>query len=238
MNKSKNIACLIKKEIETGKWKEGEKLPSEAELCKIYSASRTSIRDAINTLAVKGDIVTYRGKGSFVNKKDNSTINTEFWLKGQNIGRIDLFEFRRVFEVESVSLAAQRADESIIEQLKKSVVCMQYAKTAESAIEQDMIFHFLISEATQNIIMQEIFNMMRPAYHKMFSENVALRGVDGYKEHLLILSAIESRNPDQARTYMADHLNKSMMQNTVDAYMNIVETKSQGTMTLFNKGKD
>lgn len=218
MIKSKNVASLIKKEIEGGKWKDGDKIPSESELCKTYNVSRTSIRSAMNTLAVAGVIVTYQGKGSFVKKREELPVGAHLLLEGQHAGR-DLFEFRRIFEVEAAALAAQRADESIIERMKKSVVGMQQAKTVSDAVEHDMVFHSLISEATQNIIMQKTFNMMRPAYHEMFSQNVALRGIEGYKEHLLILSAIVSRNPEQAKNYMADHLNKSMMQNTVDSYM-------------------
>ena len=60
----------------------------------------------------------------------------------------------------------------------------------------------------------------------MFYENVTRRGNDGYKEHLQILSAIASRNPSQARIFMTEHLNKSMMQNTVESYMQIAGEES------------
>ena len=43
--------------------------------------------------------------------------------------------------------------------------------------------------------------------------------VDHFANGLEGLSAIESRNPEIARRYMVEHLNSSMMQNTVAAYM-------------------
>lgn len=219
MTKSEQVAEVLKDEIKSGKLKPGEKLPSEAELCNRYNVSRTSIRSAINTLAGEGLICTYHGKGSFVNDYIDSLTNSQFIFSKLSVSRIDMFEFRRMFEAESAALAAIRADEKAIHMLKNSIINMQAANTAKEAAEQDMNFHYIIAQATQNSIMPEVFDMLRPAYNKMFYENINLRGNEGYKEHLQILSAIESRNPDIARRYMVEHLNSSMMQNTVATYM-------------------
>ena len=45
---------------------EGEIIPSEAELCKLYSASRITIRKAIEGLVQQGFLVRIQGKGTFV----------------------------------------------------------------------------------------------------------------------------------------------------------------------------
>ena len=176
------------------------------------------MRSAMRTLAAEGAIDTYQGRGSFVSK-DISLNHSQLAFSNIQVSRIDMFEFRRMFEAESAAMAAARADESIVERLKKSVVEMQNAGSPREAVERDMDFHYFIAAATKNAIMTEVFNMLRPAYRKMFFENVAIRGNEGYKEHLQIISAIESRSPEAARKYMAEHLNNSMMQNTVAAYM-------------------
>lgn len=219
MTKGELVAEALKKEIASGRIKPGDKLPSEAELCSLYNVSRTSVRSAIHTLAAEGAINTYHGKGSFVSK--DIAFNRS-WLDFSNmrVSRIDMFEFRRMFETETAALAAARADEDIVERLKDNVAEMQRSGSPQDAVDRDTEFHYLIAEATKNSVMTEVFNMLRPTYRRMFFENVAIRGNDGYKEHLQIISAIESRNPEAARKYMAEHLNNSMMQNTVAIYMN------------------
>jgi GntR family transcriptional regulator len=51
----------------TGNEWEDLKIPSEAELCKLYSVSRITVRQALSELENEGYIVKYRGKGSFIN---------------------------------------------------------------------------------------------------------------------------------------------------------------------------
>ena len=53
-------------QITTGKWKPGEKIPSENELTSIMGVSRISVREAIQKLAAMDLVETYRGKGTFV----------------------------------------------------------------------------------------------------------------------------------------------------------------------------
>lgn len=55
--------------IERGQWKEGEKIPSEAELMDRFSASRMTVHRAVKELAAEGVIYRRRGSGSFVAKR-------------------------------------------------------------------------------------------------------------------------------------------------------------------------
>lgn len=52
--------------IKSGKWKSGEKLPSEGELSKTLQVGRVSVRSALQRLQALGYIETVRAKGSFV----------------------------------------------------------------------------------------------------------------------------------------------------------------------------
>lgn len=62
------IENIIKK-IEHGDYKEDEKLPSEREFCDIYSLSRITVRNALQTLEQEGYIYKLHGKGTFVAPK-------------------------------------------------------------------------------------------------------------------------------------------------------------------------
>ncbi|MGL4820575.1 MAG: GntR family transcriptional regulator [Bacilli bacterium] len=63
------IQLELKKMIETGKWKEGERIPSENELSECFGVSRMTIRQAITKLVEESLLERYRGLGTFVQKK-------------------------------------------------------------------------------------------------------------------------------------------------------------------------
>src|SRR5690554_2855902 len=60
------IKQKILKRISSGEYKAEEKIPSERELCRRYSVSRTTIRKAIDELVVEGILIRRSGRGTFV----------------------------------------------------------------------------------------------------------------------------------------------------------------------------
>lgn len=210
MTKSEYIAQKFRDTIARGEWRAGEKIPSESQLCSLFNVSRMSIRSAINTLVAQGLLVSYRGKGTFVCDTDLNSASTGLLTRQSQISRTDMFEFRRIIEIESVGLAAVRADTGTMQELERLAKSLQYAADLESALEADMGFHYAIARATKNAVIAETFDLLRESYRQMFIENIGLRGAAGATEHLQIVFAIESRNPELARQYMAEHLNKSM----------------------------
>lgn len=58
----------IKKWIAEGRYKTGELIPSEAELQKIFNASRLTIRDAIKHLAAQGFLEKKQGVGTYIRR--------------------------------------------------------------------------------------------------------------------------------------------------------------------------
>lgn len=58
------------KQIQAGVYEVGQKLPTEADLGKIFNASRTTIRMALSELEVQGLVERLQGKGTFVKRKE------------------------------------------------------------------------------------------------------------------------------------------------------------------------
>ena len=63
-----DVANEIKKRIDDGVYKPGEKLTSEPELAKILGISRGTLREALTSLENEGVIIRKHGKGAFVSK--------------------------------------------------------------------------------------------------------------------------------------------------------------------------
>lgn len=62
------IYLKLKKQIEKGKYRPGEQIPSERELTKIFNVSRTTIRQAVSYLEKDNLIYKIHGKGIFVSE--------------------------------------------------------------------------------------------------------------------------------------------------------------------------
>ena len=56
----------IYNKIDEGEFKNGDKLPSESELCKTYNVSRGTLREALKLLFQYGLLVREQGRGTFV----------------------------------------------------------------------------------------------------------------------------------------------------------------------------
>ena len=57
---------LLRQEIESGHWRPGQRIPSEAELCQAFDISRSVTRQALRELQYQGLLYRERGKGTFV----------------------------------------------------------------------------------------------------------------------------------------------------------------------------
>lgn len=76
--KYRRIATLLKQKIDSGLYAHSEPLPSELELCKKYSVSRSTITKALDELRNMNIIYTVQGSGSYVDKRYISAASNEF----------------------------------------------------------------------------------------------------------------------------------------------------------------
>ena len=77
------VAEDLRYKILLGQWTEGNQIPTEAELCKLYGVSRITVRKAVELLVNQKYLYRERAKGTFVHsevetQKDNSTLVQSF----------------------------------------------------------------------------------------------------------------------------------------------------------------
>lgn len=70
MEKNQSLHAYIKEEllerIKSNKYKKGEKIPTEHDLCEEFNVSRTTVRAALNQLTLEGYLDRQQGKGTYV----------------------------------------------------------------------------------------------------------------------------------------------------------------------------
>ena len=72
MKKYKILRDTLKRQIQLGEFKKGDLLPSENDLCKTFTITRTTARKALDELLKEGFIEKLRGKGSRVTERRKS----------------------------------------------------------------------------------------------------------------------------------------------------------------------
>src|SRR5690606_41811079 len=60
------IRDRIAQDIAAGELAPGARLPTETELCRLFSAGRHSVRRAVSALAIEGKLRVEQGRGTFV----------------------------------------------------------------------------------------------------------------------------------------------------------------------------
>ena len=67
----RQIKSLLMQRLESGEWRPGEAIPSEAELATQFSVSQGTVRKAIDELAAENLLLRRQGKGTFVASHDD-----------------------------------------------------------------------------------------------------------------------------------------------------------------------
>lgn len=68
------LKLLLQAQIENGRWRPGDQIPTEAELCARYNMSRTPVRQALEELARAGVLTRTVGRGTFVARRREEVV--------------------------------------------------------------------------------------------------------------------------------------------------------------------
>ena len=213
---SAQIAEQIRSSILSGEFTPGDKLPPERELAEMFGVSRPSVREALNMLAASGLVMSYQGGGTVVLSLVETSAGNSLseLIRSQQERALDVIEVRKGMESWTAYYAAQRALPEDLRRMEEIVNGMERNLASMSPSEDlDANFHIVIARATHNVVwlhlMQNIFDAMKEFQQSVWRA-VYLTGQDHqllYRHHYSIFEAIRNRNPEAARTAMAEHLN-------------------------------
>jgi GntR family transcriptional repressor for pyruvate dehydrogenase complex len=212
---SRAIAEQIMDLIAGGQIKPGDRLPPEHELMEQFSVSRSTLREALKSLAMVGIIEARRSAGTFVSETYmtgilNTHLNWAVMFSEREVSNI--VEVRVAIEGETAALAAQRATPQQRATLAHLLAAMEdRSLDAERMTEYDTAFHLTIAEASQNALLHNLIlsvrNLIRDYMLWGFQNQVDIE--DNAQAHRKIYEAIQAGRPREARQAMLDHLNHS-----------------------------
>jgi len=199
-----DVGLQIEELLYSGVFKAGERLPSERELGERFNTSRTTIREAIIMLELKGVVEVRQGAGIyFIDSPEK--LNQKALLPYSDIGPFELLQARQVIESNITGFAATQIRLNELRELKR-------------IIAQQVKFHNIIAEATQNrVLMKQSAELWRAVrtenprwkrlnYHYLHKKELRMMWVE---DHRSIFLALQKRNAEQARQASWNHLENS-----------------------------
>ena len=204
----------IEERILSGQWSPGTKITSEIQLAKNFGVSRMSVREAIEKMVALNILTKKKGGGTFVNEITPSTylngLIPMMLLNKDNL--LDVLEFRRMIEVDSVKMCAKRCDASTIKALE---TCYETMKNNQNSTPEfayaDYQFHMEIAKGTKNSMVVKINSLLTDLWtHQQKELNKYLGSEGGIEDHGKILEALKSRDAELASIYMRRHIDRTI----------------------------
>ena len=203
----------LKENILSGKFKEGDRLPTQEILAQQFGVSRTVMREALNKLSSLGLIGSYQGRGTFVHSPDAKTVMEPLFnaLLLDKTSTRELMEARYYLEGIIARLAAKRIDLQQIKPLQELVISMEqhvHTGNIEAFVEEDLLFHLKLADISKNSILKRVIETLREMMFKLVGSvsripGTAQRAVDYHKR---IFHALAQNDPDRAEYEMHQHI--------------------------------
>src|SRR5207253_2282152 len=89
--KYSQVYSALRRDIESGRWREETKLPSEVDLVRQFGVSRITVTRAVRELQAAGLVQRVAGSGTFV-KRSRTTLGQSFGLLIPDLGETEIFE--------------------------------------------------------------------------------------------------------------------------------------------------
>lgn len=202
------VAAHIEKLIRSGTLSPGDRLPSERDLSERFGISRASVRQGLHELAQKHLIIRRHGARSLVADipKGAELLHDRLAVDDPELSNAS--ELREIVEPRIAGLAAARATQADLIQLKEVLDRSNESLEPEESLRLDEQFHHLLACAAQNPLLITLCNVSndwvrpirRDSHVSKSGRRISIRG------HMEIYEAVSRHDPEVATLVMDRHL--------------------------------
>lgn len=228
------VTDRIISQIQEGRYRAGDRLPTERELAEQLGVGRTSVREGLRFLEKLGVLEIRQGMGTVVRSLSLGEV-FEHLVPVQTIIELpdrdvrDIMHVRRVLEAESAQLAAQHATDRQLGRLEELLHGMAASlEKPRDYLEMDLEFHVVVAEAASNPVLAQLVNLIRDIYTRYFE--IVLRDPEMNKTslgfHRRLYAALRDHDADAARQHILAHL--SQAERDVLTLLNAEDENGQG----------
>jgi len=196
----------------------GDRLPSEAQLSKDLSVSRTVVREAMRSLEAMQIVDLATGKRATVAHISPSAMSLmiEHGVHTDQISIQQIYDVRRTIETRIVTLAAIRrteAEAAVIVNLAREMRSVR--ADADQLMEADLAFHQALARASRNPVFELIVGAFQGITRQTWPMGWKSRTTAEAREtmvatHEEIARAVAEGDPVAANAAMAVHFDESV----------------------------
>ena len=212
--------AYLRQQISTGAWPVGSRIPIEPELAEQMGVGRSTVREAVRSLASLGMLETAPGRGTFVRSASpTSSLLNEFL---SDFSLEEILSYRRALEIEAAQQAAMHRTDEDIAALERATeeelgctrcpVLGMVEGSASSAFDSQ--FHRVLFDAAKNRLLSSLYaginDQLRTPEHRGRLANVAT-GSEMERDHARVLDAIRRKDFIDAVHAMADHVDHDVV---------------------------
>lgn len=197
-----------------GRLPEGSALPAEARLAERFGVSKQVVREAIRQLSALGVLEIGQGRATRVRALDAEPLGRiwSFAVGGTRQGLAEAVELRRMLEPQVARLAAMRATEQGLADLRAALSHMEAALAEPSRwIVADLDFHETLARMTANRLVELQMRGLRPVIERVMHllNHAGRRTAEDWRvtleRHAKVMRAVTARDPEAAQAAMVDH---------------------------------
>lgn len=174
-----DVVEQIQGAILAGRLKAGDRLPSQREMVDMFEISRATLREALRVLEQKGliDIKLGTSGGAIVKEINTAPVSESLALliRHQKVSLDEIIEFRKGVEGNVAELAAIRATEKDLSQIRQlldvSKKQMKKGLAFQDAFEaSDRRIHKYIAQIAGNTIYRTVIRMIHDNIHQYYEK--------------------------------------------------------------------
>lgn len=207
----------LKEKILNGYFKNGERLPTQEELCQQFGVSRTVMIGAFHKLSSLKLIESHQGRGTFVRVPDSNIVLEPIvnaLLLDKPTTR-ELIETRYYLERSIARLSAKHIDMQQAGELQHIVREMDrnfQDGNIEAFSQGDLAFHMKLAEVSQNSILKRLIGVIREMLATFLDDFNRTPGAAerANEHHRKICEAVVGHDADGAEREMQLHLQDVM----------------------------
>jgi GntR family transcriptional regulator, transcriptional repressor for pyruvate dehydrogenase complex len=149
----------VRSYIDENELQEGDKLPSERELCEQLGVGRSSLRESLRALEALGIVQVAAGKGIFVADSAGSRAAHEYFLHliDEKVSALEVLEVRTRLEALAAELAARNATRDQVDRIRAALLKIEERyDNDQNGNKDDIEFHSSIYAASGNALLPHI----------------------------------------------------------------------------------
>lgn len=211
---SDQLAEEIRAFIIRNKYGRGDRLPSTADMAKLFGVGLPTLREAIKKLETIGSIVVKHGSGIFVGRYFNTLFLPNPITTAQPLPKsklLELIDARLAMEGMIVSLAIDKLTDKQFNVMRALLDdAKKHLDNFDECGLDYLEFHYEIRKAAKNIILHEIVRVITNLYtdDQIQQINKHMSCQDDFKLHSDLYDALKRRDREKAIELMEIRLKR------------------------------